>query len=77
MIANDNERDACYFIRSVTRDGARSRIDCGPISFVRGYAGPAVKVRGHKVASDYTQGHRYDFDEGARFVIPNAVVMAR
>ncbi|MGH7955615.1 MAG: heparinase II/III domain-containing protein, partial [Opitutaceae bacterium] len=77
MIANDNERDACYIIRGVTRTGSRCRVDCGPISFVRDYAAPAMKLHSHKVASDYSQGYLYDFDEGARFVIPTAAVLVR
>lgn len=70
MIANDNERDACYVIRSVSNDGDQTCLDCGEISFVRGFAGPTIEVRGQQMPKDYKQGYLYDFEEGAAFTIP-------
>jgi hypothetical protein len=77
VVQNKNERDACYTIRAVTRDGAMTKIDCGPITFVRSYAGPTAKVRGQDVPADYSKGYLYDFEEGAPFRIPGHVVWER
>ena len=55
------------------REGERTRVDCGGISFVRGYAGERVRVRGQMVAKDYSKGFLYDFEEGASFQIPAVV----
>jgi hypothetical protein len=75
MIENDNERDACYTIRGVKTDGKYTRIDCGPICFVRGYRGKTAMLRGEEMPTDYSQGYLYDFDEGARFRIPLSLEM--
>lgn len=70
VVRNDNERDACYTIRSVSKDGDLTKVDCGPISFVRSYAGPTMKLRGQSVPKDYAHGYVYDFKEGDGFAIP-------
>jgi len=70
VIANDNERDATYPILSAERDGELTKLYCGPISFVRGYAGPTAQLRSHPLPRDYGQGFFYDFEEGASFRIP-------
>jgi hypothetical protein len=70
MIANHNERDSCYTIRSISDQGKFSKVDCGPLSFVRGYQGPTVLLRGQEMPKDYSQGYLYDFHEGANFRIP-------
>lgn len=70
IIANHNERDACYAIYSVTRAGNHSRINCGPICFVRGYRGPTIQLRGQTMPADYSHGYLYDFDSGDSFQIP-------
>jgi hypothetical protein len=69
-IANDNERDATYTICAVTHDGACTRLDCGSISFIRGYAGPTRILRGQKLPISYEAGFLYDFEPGASFRIP-------
>ncbi|MBI5380371.1 MAG: heparinase II/III family protein [Opitutae bacterium] len=71
-LATDTDRDATYQIRKVTRDGALWKIDCGDITFVRGYQGPTMTLRHQTVPKDYTQGYLYDFEEGAAFSIPLA-----
>jgi hypothetical protein len=70
FIDNDNERDAAYPIHTAEADGNLTKLYCGPISFVRGYAGPTVSVRGKPLPRDYGQGFLYDFEEGAGFRIP-------
>lgn len=70
IIANDNQRDACYTIHAVTKDGSQCRIDCGPICFVRGYRGPTILLRGQAMPADYSHGYLYDFNEGDTFQIP-------
>lgn len=67
MIENDRQRSACYEIRRVTREGDRTRISCGPVSFVRGLKDPR----------DVSKGYVLDFEEGARFSIPRHVVWER
>ena len=71
-IANDNDRDACYTIRSVEKDGGLTLIGCGPISFVRGFAGPSIEARSQPMPADYNHGYLYDFNEGAAFQIPSS-----
>jgi hypothetical protein len=56
MIDNTNERDACYAISAVEKVDGGTKISCGPISFVRGFAGPTINVRNQVVAKDYSQG---------------------
>lgn len=70
MIANNNDRGACYEIHGVKRDGRYSRIDCGSICFVRGYRGPTILLRHQTMPTDYSLGYLYDFNEGAAFRIP-------
>jgi oligo-alginate lyase len=69
-VANDNERDATYRIESAESDGKLTKLNCGSISFVRGYAGPTKEVRSRPLPSDYGKGFIYDFEEGAVFRIP-------
>jgi hypothetical protein len=69
-IANDNERDATYRIDSAEPDGKLLKLNCGPITFVRGYAGPTKEVRSRPLPSDYGKGFIYDFEEGAAFSVP-------
>lgn len=71
MIHPSGERDATYTIRRIEERGPHSWIYCGPISFVRGYRGEEVVVRGAHVPKDYDQGFLYDFEEGASFRITN------
>lgn len=56
-VANDNERDACYRIVSVARDGNRTRVDVGDQDFIRGMVDDL----------DYAKGFRYDFEPGQPF----------
>jgi hypothetical protein len=70
LVRNDNERDACYTIHGVSKDGDLTKIDCGPISFVRSYAGPTTAVRAQSLSRDYSKGYLYDFKEGDAFTIP-------
>ncbi len=69
-IANNNERDACYVIAGAEREGDRLKVHCGPISFVRGFAGPARELRGQRVPASYGAGYQFDFEPGAEFRIP-------
>ncbi len=54
-VENDNERDACYRIRGVTRQGDQTAIDVGEVDFVRGMVDEL----------DYSKGFTYDFEVGA------------
>jgi hypothetical protein len=56
-IRNDNDRDACYRIASVAREGNRTRIDVGDEDFVRGMVDDL----------DYGKGFLYDFEPGQTF----------
>ena len=60
MVDNDNERDACYRIRAVRREGNQIILEVGDVDFVRGM----VDER------DYSQGTLYEIAGGDRFVIP-------
>jgi hypothetical protein len=72
MVVGDLERDNCYLIHRISREGNQSRIDCGPITFVRGFAGPQHLLRGETLPASYDQGYHYDFEPGAAFTIPVA-----
>lgn len=63
IINNDRVRNACYTIAGIEQDGDRWKVNCGRVSFIRGYVDGA----------DYSKGYLYNFDEGAEFIIPNAV----
>lgn len=67
IIRNDRARNACYDIESVTRDGELYRVCLGDVCF----------IRDHKDRKDYSQGFVYEFEEGAPFIIPNAVSVSR
>jgi hypothetical protein len=67
VIANDRKRNAVYRIASVERDGNLFRIDCGDVSFIRGFKDPA----------DYGQGYVTNFQQGAEWIIPNAISVDR
>jgi len=69
-VANDNERDASYPIVSVERDGDLSKVFCGPITFVRGFAVPADTARGQTLPKNDGCCYLYDFAEGDAFRIP-------
>jgi oligo-alginate lyase len=69
-IDNDNERDASYLIHSAERDGNLTKIHCGDISFIRGFAGETITIRGKQLPRSYERGFVYDFEEGASFRIP-------
>ncbi len=69
-IANENERDACYVIERIEREGRLWRVYCGEISFVRGFAGPTLSLRGQRVPASYDHGFLFDFEPGASFTIP-------
>ncbi|MCC6483264.1 MAG: heparinase II/III family protein [Armatimonadetes bacterium] len=62
VIENDGALNACYDIRSVIRDGKLWCVDCGDVSFVRGYLD----------ASNYDKGFTYNFNSGAGFTIYNS-----
>jgi hypothetical protein len=68
LIDNANERDATYPIVSAEKDGELTKVFCGPITFVRGYAGPTTTVRTKALPRSYDQGFTYDFEEGATFL---------
>jgi hypothetical protein len=54
IVETESERDASYTINSVIREGDQTKINCGPISFVRSYKSGT---------------YEYDFKEGAPFQI--------
>lgn len=60
IITTKADRDACYSIVKVKREGNLTRIYCGPITFISDYKG-----------DDYKGGYLYDFEEGAEFTINN------
>ncbi len=60
LIENDRRLNACYRIEGVAKEGDRYRIDCGEVSFIRGFRDPM----------DYRKGYVYNFEEGAAWVIP-------
>jgi hypothetical protein len=60
IFANDGVRNACYTIHGVTREGDLTRINCGNVSFVRGY----------KDRKDYSKGYNYEFDDSTSFTVP-------
>lgn len=76
-VANDNERDASYPIISVEREGDLSKVSCGPITFVRGFAAPAGTARGQTLPDKDGGGYLYDFAEGDAFRIPLHAVSAK
>ena len=67
IIANDRERNACYTIHSVEREGDLWKVDLGGMTFVRRFADPR----------DYSKGFIYNFEEGSPFTIPLAVQVQR
>ncbi len=67
IIENDRERNACYRIEGVEKDGALYKIDCGAVCFVRGFVD----------RNDYSKGYVYNFEEGAAWVIPHSVYIER
>lgn len=69
-IQSDSERDASYIIRGVQPHALGSRIDCGPISFVRGYDAPTITLRGQELPARYDHGYVYDFSVDATFRVP-------
>ena len=60
VIENDGQRNACYTIHEVKRDGELTVLSLGDVCFVRDFADP----------NDYSDGHVYNFEEGAPFAIP-------
>ena len=70
-MASSSERDATYIIQGVRReDDGLTRIDCGEITFVRGFDSPMITLRGQTLPEDYSRGYTYDFEPGAAFRIP-------
>ena len=63
IIENDRVRNAVYTIESVEKDGELYRIDCGEVAFTRSFLDPM----------DYSKGYKYNFEEGAGFIIPNRI----
>lgn len=63
IIKNDRVRNACYEIESVARDGDLYRVGLGEVCFIREF----------KDRNDYSKGYRYEFEEGAPFIIPHSV----
>ncbi len=58
-IRNENERDACYRIRSVERKSNKTFIRVGDDNFIRGMVDDL----------DYSKGFRYDFEPGDSFKV--------
>jgi oligo-alginate lyase len=66
-IANDGARSACYEIESVTREGARTKVSCGPVSFVRDMKDPGNPGAGYVL----------DFAPGAEFRIARHAIFPK
>ncbi|MFA5244876.1 MAG: heparinase II/III family protein, partial [Pedobacter sp.] len=64
IISTSGERDATYTIKSIKREGKYSRIECGPITFAKGFKNPAVND-----SKDPYANYTYEFEEGAAFSI--------
>ncbi len=64
IIENDGQRNACYTIERVERDGDLTMLSLGDVSFVRDFVD----------RDDYSKGYVYNFEEGAAFSIPQHVV---
>lgn len=75
MINTEADRNACYRIAGVQKREKGSRIDCGAISFVRGYLGETITIRSQVVPKSYDAGFAYDFEEGAAFRIPMHAIL--
>ncbi len=56
-VKNNNERDACYRIERVAREGDRTLIEVGDVDFARGMVDDL----------DYSKGFVYDFEPGDTF----------
>ncbi len=67
IIENDRERNACYTIERVEKDGKLCKLCLGDVCFVRSY----------KDNNDYSKGYVYNFEEGAAFIIPHIVRVVR
>jgi len=65
FIENDRVLNACYTIHAAQGSGHRWRLNLGPVSFARSFKDPA----------DYSKGMTMNFQEGARFRIPNHATM--
>src|SRR5690606_15493640 len=68
-IETSGERDASYTIRQITEENGKTKIYCGPISFINGYKGGSMTLRRATVPKVYTEGYLFDFEEGANFSI--------
>ncbi|MCF3108770.1 heparinase II/III-family protein [Niabella sp. CC-SYL272] len=67
MIETKGERDACYRIRDIKKEGTFTRIFFGPGTFVSNIKkGSTAK---NKTAKEQEQNYSYDFEEGAAFKI--------
>lgn len=66
-LENDGARNAVYTIREVHRDGGRTVIDLGDVTFVRRF----------RDSHDYAAGVVYNFKAGCRFAIPTHVRLVR
>lgn len=66
IVETETERDASYTIKSVVREGGQTKVNCGPISFVRSYK-HGFAGSGNQQQGDGT--YEYDFKEGATFQI--------
>ncbi|MFO7948540.1 MAG: heparinase II/III family protein, partial [Armatimonadota bacterium] len=67
IIENDRKRNAVYTIQSVEKDGDLYKINCGEVAFIRSFKDPM----------NYEAGYVYNFEEGAEWIIPNAVRLHR
>lgn len=68
IIETRGNRDACYTIKNITREGDLTRVYCGPITFVADYSTPTGKS-----GADQQREYTYDFDEGAVFKVSSHV----
>jgi hypothetical protein len=75
-VESSSDRDACYQIMQVHKKDDRFVVDCGPISFVRGFKGEQINLRSFSLAKNYTTGFQHDFEEGATFHIVNHAMLS-
>ena len=65
IISTKEAGDATYTIKGIKREGKYTRIDCGPITFAKGF-----KNNPEQNPKDPFANYIYEFEEGAAFSIP-------
>ena len=66
IISTKEAGDATYTIKGIKQEGKYTRIDCGPITFAKGF-----KTNPEQNPKDPYANYIYEFEEGAGFSIPS------